>query len=108
MKKTIDLAKYMKDGAKFIIGRENGTLARTKERLNELIKKVEMKEYDYIEVIISKETYGVVSSFILGFFAGIKSVLSTKEKFYEVFDFSSLQLEIQKQIEEEIEYIYTR
>ncbi len=103
--RVIDLAKYKAKDSKFIIGRENGANAMVKEDLKNFVKKVENKEINYIKIEVSKEIYGIVSSFLLGFFADIVADLKSKERFYEVFNLSDLQPEIKKQIDEEIDFI---
>lgn len=105
MHDKIDLAKYMKKDSKFIIGRENGTNAMKQENLKELIEQVKRGEKKPIQIIVSKEIYGIVSSFLLGFFADVATDLKTKERFYEIFDLSKLEPEIKKQIDEEIDFI---
>ena len=75
------------------------------EDLKNFVKKVENKEIDYIKIEVSKEIYGIVSSFLLGFFADVVADLKSKKRFYEVFNLSDLQPEIKKQIDEEIDFI---
>ena len=74
-------------------------------KLKEKKKLVQDGKKEKIKIIVSKEIYGIVSSFILGFFADAITDLKNKEKFYEIFDLSDLDLEIQKQIDEEMDYI---
>lgn len=103
--KKIDLIKYKENNSKFIVGRENGNLAMKKEKLIELVHQVKEGKLEKISIIVSENIYGIVSSFILGFFAEVVYELKNKEQFYRVFDLSELDPEIKKQIDEEIDYI---
>ena len=103
--KKIDLSKYKNNGAKFVVGRENGMKARKQENLDDLVKQCEEGKLEKIQFITKESIYGVVSSFILGMLSEIVTKINNRDEVYSIFDFSYLDEELQKQFYEEIDYI---